>query len=459
LLSDTSLPSPAAMARPSARVGIAMLAAAVTILGILLVNPSSIANFAYYFLLWNCVVLLLNREDSGNFAFAFVVNSAFIAIYVFIQSTTYPDTYGTTSWHSVSWADDSYFFTLTADSFPPDLLARPFYWEYQHTFSNLIRLVTPLRIEHPLDVLFFQSGTAAMLSTFTSRLAWQWSGDRKLSNTVFVFALVCPFLMMNGGVILIRDTFAAALLVYSLCCLNERRFVLAAVAVAWQLALRPGTAVLLMPAYLILYWPEVLAFVRRHPVLVATGSTVFVLACVQLTSFAIEFLESRYGVLKIGFLGRELIADLTADPDANALFLRIQEMPFVVKLFLNGAYIFLYPFLTLRTVLDADYFDVRNFLLSIGIPIYAFWLNSWFFGGTVSAGEGLKRRRAIVVTIVVVLVLVGIYSLQTRHKTIIYPLYYLIIAYGFLHATPSARRVGYILSGALVLLQLAATLR
>lgn len=438
-----------------------MFAAAVSILGILLVNPPSIANFVYYFFLWNIVVLLLNRDDSENFAFAFLVNSAFIAIYVYIQATTYPDTYGTTSWTSQSWADDSYFFTLTADFVPPDLLTRPYYFEYTHTFSNLIRLVTPLSIEHPLDALFFQSGTAAMLSTFTSRLALQWSRDRRLADLVFLFVLICPFLMMNGGVILIRDTFAAALLAYSLCCLNDRRYVLAAVTVGWQLALRPGTALLLFPAYLILYFPEVLAFVRRWPLLLAAGLTVFVILSVQLFPFILEFMESRYGpqTQTIGFLGRELIADLTADPDANALFLRIQELPFGIKLFLNAAYIFLYPFLTLRTVLGADQFDVRNFAMSIVIPVYAFWLNAWFIGGAVSAGQGLDRRRAIVVALVAVLMLVGIYSLQSRHKTIIYPLYYIVIAFGFLYATPTARRIGYVLSAIFLLVQLASALR
>jgi hypothetical protein len=459
LLTDASTQWPHIASRPISRAPVALLAAALTILGILLVNPTSLANFVYFFLAWNAVVLVLNREDSENFAFAFTVNSAFIAIYVYIQATTYPETYGTTSWKSVSWTDDSYFFTLAADSFPPDLLSRPFYFAYTHTFSNLIRLVTPLPIHHPLDALFFQSGIAAMLSTFTARLAFQWSRDRKLADTAYLFVLVCPFLMMNGGVILIRDTFAAALLAYSLCCLNDRRYVLAAITIGWQIALRPGTGLLLMPAYLILFFPEVLAFVRRRPWLLAIAVTAFVLLCVRLMPYAMDLVESRYGEPKIGFLGRELIADLTADPDANALFLRIQELPFGVKLFVNGAYIFLYPFLTFRTIVDADQFDVRNYIMSLVVPIYAFWLNAWFVAGALSAGRALERRRAIVVTLVVVLMLVGIYSLQTRHKTIIYPLYYIVIAFGFVHATQFARRLGYVLSAVLLLLQLAAALR
>jgi len=73
--------------------------------------------------------------------------------------------------------------------------------------------------------------------------------------------------------------------------------------------------------------------------------------------------------------------------------------------------------------------------------------------------RAMERQRAIVVAIVVILLLVGIYSLQTRHKTIIYPLYYLIVAVGFSNATPFARRCGYVISGSFLLLQIASALR
>jgi hypothetical protein len=441
------------------RLTIALASAVITIGGILAVNPSSIDNFVWYFLFWNVAFVFLNREDSAEFALAFLVNSAFIALYVGVQSFGFPDSYGTTAYQSVTWTDDSYFFSLTADHVPPDLLTRPYYWQYSHAFATLIKSVSPLEILHPLDVLFFQSGTAALLATSTRRLTLQLSGNPKLANLVFLFLVVCPFLMMNGGVILIRDTLAAALLAYSLYAINSRHYARAVLAIGLQLVLRPGTGLLLLPAYGVLYFDEVRAIVRRYPLLVAGGAVGAVLLAMQLGPLVIEQFESSYGEVKIGFLGRELIADLTADPDANAIFLTIQEFPFGIRVFLNAAYIFLYPFLTLRTLGDTESLDLRNIAMSVVVPIYSFWLNAWFVAGVLSPIRILDRQRQIVGAIVMTLVLVGTYSLQTRHKTIIYPLYYMIVAAGFSAATPFARRCGYIFSGLLLLVQIASLFR
>jgi hypothetical protein len=445
--------------RSAAQRIIGLSAAAVTTLGILVVHPSSLVNFVYYFCIWNALILVLHREDLRPFSLAFLINSVFIAVFVVIQASVYPDTYGTTSPLSVSWTDDSYFFSLAADSFPADLLTRPNYWLYSHTFTSMIRAVTPLPIEHPLDVLFFQSGTAALLATFTRRLVLQWSGTPRVADTAYLLAVICPFLMMNGGVILLRDTFAAALLVHSLCCINAKRYWLAIAGICLQVSVRPGTGLILLPAYGIIYFSEILRFVRVHPLVVAGGATLFSVFAYALTPYLLDYFQQEFAHFNVGFLGREVFSDLTADPDSNSLFLAIQDLPFGIKLFVNAAYIFLYPFLNLRTVVGAEYFDLRNVTLSLIVPIYAFWLNAWFFAGALTATRTIDRQRTIVVAIVIILMLVGIYSLQSRHKTIIYPLYYIVIAVGFTNATAIARRCGYILSAALLLLEIAAVLR
>jgi hypothetical protein len=440
---------------------IALLATVVTLACILLIRPSSMAHFAWYFCVWNLYILVFHREWTGQFALAFLVNSAFIGVFVLVQSMVFPDSYGTTSPLAVSWTDDSFFFTSVADSIPAELFTRERYWFYEPVFTKLIRIITPLRIDHPLDVLFFQSGTAALLATFSSKLMLQLSRDRRMANLVFIFAVVCPFLLMNGGAILLRDTLTAALFVYSLCLINDRRFVGAALVMGLQMAVRPGTGAIFMFAYPVIYFAEVRDFVGRRPIASCAAAILFALAVVIAFPLAVEYVGGLYGIGGgvVSLLGREVYTDLAADSSVNALFLMIQEMPFVVRLVLNAAYIFLYPFLSLRTVFDAQQFDARSFLLNIVAPIYALWLNAWFFAGALRGKPVIDRQRAITVAIAVVLMLVGTYSLQTRHKTIIYPLYYILIAVGFAKATPNSRRLGYAISGLLVLVQVASQFR
>ncbi|HEV7606554.1 MAG TPA: hypothetical protein VGO61_04420 [Steroidobacteraceae bacterium] len=376
-----------------------------------------------------------------------------------VQSAVYPDTYGTTSPLSPSWTDDSYFFSLVADSVLPEMQTRPFYWHFEPLFTKLLRTITPLRIDHPLDVLFFQSGTAALLATFSAKLMLQLSSDRRLANTVFVFAVICPFLMMNGGVIFLRDTLTAALFVYSLCLINERRFLSAIVVLVLQLSVRPGTGAILMFAYPIIYFSEIRDFVGRHPGTSFTLALALAFASAFAAPLALDLAATYLQIDTVGLLGRELFADLSADPSANAVFLTIQQFPFVLRLVLNAAYIFMYPFLTLRPLTEATHFDLRSLVLGVFVPIYSLWLNAWFFAGMLRGRPAIDRQRAISVAIAVILILVGTYSLQTRHKTIIYPLYYIMIAIGFSRATPNSRRIGYAISALFLLVQLASVLR
>jgi hypothetical protein len=442
------------------RTTIALAATAVTFAAILAVKPSSMAHFVWYFCVWNALILLLHRDQSSDFAFAFLVNSAYVALFVLVQASVYPDSYGTTSPLATSWTDDSYFFSIVADAVPSDLETRPNYWLYEATFGKMVAAITPFRVDHPLDVLFFQSGTAALLATSSSRLMFQLSRDRKLANTVFIFTIICPFLVMNGGVIFLRDTLTAALLVYSLCCINDRRFVLAMLAVALQLSVRPGTGAILMFAYPVIYFAEIRNFIGSRPITAGTLAIAFACTSVIAAPLALQLAGGIYAKIDtVSLLGRELFADLSADPSANALFLAIQEFPYAVRLVLNAAYMFLYPFLSLKPLFDAAHFDLRAIFLGVVAPIYSFWLNAWFFAGALRGKPVIDRQRAITVAIAVILILVGTYSLQTRHKTIIYPLYYIIIAIGFAKATPNSRRVGYAISAVLLLVQVASVLR
>ncbi len=435
---------------------VAAAAAALTVAGILIVHPHGIIAFAWYYCLWLGVMYVLHREELQDFALAFVVNSAFVAVYFLVQIRIFPESYGTTSPLGAQ-TDDSYFFSMVADAIPTYLEVRDGYFLYSHPFTSLVRSVTLHVIDHPMDAIFFQSGVAAMLATFSKLLMFQLSSSERLARTVFVFAVTCPFLMMNGGVIFIRDTFTAALFAYSLTCFNDRRFVLAAVAMALQMTLRLGTALMLLPAYAVIYWEELASFARRHWKLVGAATLALVAWAIRLLQSDLDLTDLLVGTSEGGGLnivGREIFEGLIANPGSNVLLLKIQEQPFAIKLLLNAGYIFLYPSLSPKEAFAGPLLDVRGVVLNLFVPIYAFWLNAWFIAGAVSKALVTRKQREIVVAFFVTLILIGTYSLQTRHKTILYPLYYFVVAIGFVGAPPEARRIGYLASGLLMAFQL-----
>jgi hypothetical protein len=432
------------------------IAATITVGATFYVHSYSIALYVYYFALWSTFIYIFHRKNFRDFAFAYVVNSLAIAVFFLIQTYVYPESYGTTS-PLGSWTDDSFFFALAADSAPPSLELRNSYYLYSQPFSTIVRLVTLLPTSHPMDVIFFQSGVAALLATFTKRFMWQMSSDLKLSNAAYLLAITCPFLMMNGGVIFIRDTFVAALLIYSLSCLFDRRFILAGAAIVLEIVLRPGTGFILLPAIALIYLAGGRMLGSRNIAVAALCLPLAVLVLSRVSIFSDLLPQYSASIAQVSVTGREVFNDLRADAGANAIFLALQEQPFLIRFVLNGVYMFVYPFLAPIDAFNTPYFDVRTVMMSLVIPVYAFWLNAWFIAGAITRVRAMNRQSLVLWGMIVTLLIVGTYSLQTRHKTIIYPLYFLIIAIGMVRAKPSERQIGYAASFALVAVQLVIT--
>lgn len=428
------------------------IALTVTLLGIFVINPTSIVNFLYYLCIWSAFIFVFHRDQIGDFILAFLINAAFTSIFILVQVSVYPETFGTTS-PLGAWTDDSYFYSLVADAIPPAMEIRDYYYLYSHPFAELIKFLSIFPIKHPMDVIFFQSGIAALLTTFVKVFTFQRTRDDALSNVAFVFAAICPFLMMNGGVILLRDTFSAALLIYSLTCISAKRWPLAVVAFALQLVVRPGTAAILLPLYFILYLPSIRSVSGRSAFLYVVGLPLLAVGAVWIGFQFLDMAQYQDQVDSVQITGRDIISELTNNPSANQILIFIQNMSFLPKFILSGAYIFLYPFLSPDSAFASSRFDLRSVLLSLVVPIQAFWLNAWFVAGAITRVRVSSQQTRIVAAVLVAFLLIGTYSLQTRHKTIIYPLYYFVVAVGFARAKPADRKIGYLASGALMAAQ------
>ncbi len=424
------------------------------------VNVRSIQAYIYFLCFGIAFILFLDKKEAWAFTYAFIINAALTSIFVVIQCYVYPESYGTTSPFG-SWTDDSYFFSLIADRIPLGLVTRDYFYEYTAFFSQTIRFVTPFRVYHPLDVIYFQSITAALLTIYSRQFAIQLTGDKKFANTVYIFCIVSPFLLMNGGAILLRDTLVAALFILSLCFINRKRYLIAAVAFSLQFLIRSGTGFIFAPLYFIFYYKEIKSFLFSRKKMAYSVSIIVGIAVGLYfgISYIIDNLSEILLTKGISFAGREVFDDLTATTGMNGIFLFIQNQNFLVKLILSGCYIFSYPFLNFTDFVNSEGIDVRYLLISVVYPIYSFWLNAWFLAAVFEKIKKIKKQKVLIVTFIVGFLLVGIFSLQSRHKTVFMPFYYFFVAAGFVYSSKKHRQIGYILSGIWLLAQLALSFR
>lgn len=437
----------------------AIIIFAVTALLTILTNQNSIIGYLYFLLIWVIFIILFDKKETVSFIIAFLYNGFFTIIYISLESFVYPESYGTTS-PLGSWTDDSHFFSLCADTIPKGLIVRDQYYLYTQFYSDLIIFITPFKIHFPLDIIYFQSGIAAIISTYAKQLTIHWFADEKLGEIVYYLCVFSPFLMMHGGVILIRDTFVAALFILSLCCINRKRYTFAIIAIVVQFPLRIGTAFILLPLYFIIYFNDIKYFFAKHLSFIVIPLT-GVLIAVYKQDLIIEYfdIESLLMSKGVSTAGRELFSDLIDTPDMNKIFLFIQEQPFIIKSFLSGAYIFFYPFLNFKGIVNAQGVDIRTFLLGLIYPIYSFWLNAWFFSALFSEHNIMKKLRPLLITIIIGFILIGIFSMQSRHKTVLLPLYYIAAAVGYYHSSKKNKDLGFIISAIWLFIQFALTFR
>jgi hypothetical protein len=425
------------------------------LIGIILINPGSFLNFLYYFFFWFVIFYYINKRALDEFIFCYAVNSVLIIFFYFIQIYYYPDSFGTTS-PLGSWTDDSYFFALVADSIPPELQVRDHFSEYTHPFTTIIKFISFLSITHPMDVIFFQSGVSALLASSSKRFMFQISGDKKMSDFLFFIIIFCPFLAMHGGVVLLRDTFVSALLMFSLCCINDRKYILAVSAIIISLFVRPGTILILLFLYAIIYSSEIKKFLISFKVKALAGilAPLICLFFFTLSSNEIffEFVILQIKASDISFIGREMYEDIYNKN--NSIFVSIQESNFIIKLIAGGLYFFSYPFFSYAEFFAFENFDLRTFLTSIIMPIYAIGLNAFFIAAILTKSSELKKINMLILAVLVVYILLGTYSLQTRHKIIVQSVFYTIVVFGLFKSKHHSKLIGFFISISIFALQL-----
>jgi hypothetical protein len=421
-----------------------------------LFHAHGVLGYCYYLLIWSAFMFVFDREQLGGFLYAYSINGLFTVAFVAIQIYNYPESYGTTSPFG-SQSDDSYFFSLIADAIPAGMETRDGYYLYSSGFSDLIRILTPFRVTHPLDVVYFLSGVAGLLAVYTKQLANQLTGNKKVGRSAYVITVICPLFLMSGGAILLRDTLVGALFILSLCCINRRRYLTFIACNTIQLWLRPGTAFILIALYGVFYMRDIVSALtnnkhRPHAIAVAVLAAILVIGMFIYRHAVVELLEANTVVLHK--FSREGMVNDYLTGGGRGTFVWIQLQPTPIRLVLASLYMLLTPFFTIQPT-GTGAFDFRIFLMGVIYPIFAFFIHAWALTAVVVKYRSSETARLLLTTFLAGCLLIGVYSLESRHKAVIQPIYYIIAAMGLRLAPPATRIVGYSVSAAWLVIQLA----
>lgn len=423
------------------------------------VNAHSLIGFGYYFAVWLAFMVLFDRRQVKDFVCAYLVTAVFAVLYVLVQVHYYPESYGCTSPLGAQ-TDDSFFFSLVADSIPPGMETREGYYLYRYGFSSLVRWITPFRVTHPLDVLFFLSGVSGLVCVYAKQLAILLTSNRQAGRTAYVLCLFCPMMLMNGGVVFVRDTMVAGLLLLSFCCIFRRRYLAFGVCVIMQFILRPGTAVMILAVYAFIFAENLGPLLRTRQSRLRVGFAVAVLgvAGVGVLYSQQEQLMQLFkdnGVV-VTELRREGQDEILAAGFGKGTFTMIQQQALPLRLLLSTIYMYLAPFLNPNGMVTPGAFDTRILLMNVVYPIWAFPIHAWAIAALFSKAAGMRKTFwRWLLMILMACFFIGVFSLQIRHRVIIQPLFYVLAAAGFHLGSATGKVIGFCLAGLWIAFQLA----
>lgn len=423
------------------------------------VNAHSLIGYWYYFAVWLTFTALFDWREVKDFVTAYFITAVFTALYVMVQVHYYPESYGCTSPLGAQ-TDDSFFFSLVADSIPPGMDTRDGYYLYSYGFSSLVRGVTPFSVTHPLDVLFFLSGVAGMVCVYARQLTILLTSNRHAGRTAYVLALFCPMMLMNGGAVFVRDTMVAGLLLLSFCCLFRRRYLAFGMCVVMQFILRPGTAVMILAIYGFMFAENLGVLLRTKKNRLRVGLAVAILGGVgagvlysQQEQLMRLFEDNGVVVTE---LRREGQSDILAAGFGKGAFTAIQQQVLPLRLLLSTAYMYLAPFFNPNGMVTSDAFDTRILLMNVVYPLWALPIHAWAVAALFPKDPWMRKAlRKWLLMILVACFFIGVFSLQIRHRVIIQPLFYALAAAGLHLGSKEGKVIGFCLAGLWIVFQLA----
>lgn len=376
----------------------------------------------------------------------------FLAILIFqIQKYAIPDWYGFSGDYGGVGTDDSRFYggvTTNISSIPYGARS---YLGMDHNFVTFLKFIYPFQINHPLSIIIPNLLGICFIPHFTYKTAFSLTKDFRVSELAFKLVLICPFILSNG-LILMRDGWSSFFLILGLYHFFEGNFIKYIIALFFLISIRLGTGILLLIVPFFYLYNFFLSGNIKKVFIKVLLFTLFLLILISVgLPFLIEYSVSR-GIS--GFGRQEFVENFIAKADDSSIVYVIYNLPFYLKLPFGFAFFLLLPYLKVE-FFTQGFFNIRNIMFTILMPILNIFYFKYFFSGIYYAISNNKKNiRKVIFIYLFLILIVSQLSIQPRHKTALMPLFYILVAYGFVNNTKMSRLIGILIMFSLILIQI-----
>jgi hypothetical protein len=155
----------------------------------------------------------------------------------------------------------------------------------------------------------------------------------------------------------------------------------------------------------------------------------------------------------LSFAGRELFVEDYLSKFSDSIIYKIFSLPLYYRIPVGGTFFFFLPYFNFNYITEGV-FNLRKFITEFIMPLLFIIYFGWLFRGVTLAF--IKKNYTILkffFILIFLVVLISQFSIQVRHKTMIMPLFYILIAFGFYSTNRTSIVFGNFVSLFLIVLQ------
>jgi len=412
-------------------------------------------SFAYtllIFIILNSFVFKTKEFEQKNLT-VFLLYVIFSILLFWFQRSQIPEWIGFTGPGKLGTDDIKFYVALSKNYLNlPDRLHNIHYVYKDHSYVLFLKYLYPFSINHPLSIIIPNVLGITFIPFFTSEISQRLFSNFKVAQTSYLLTAICPMILTNG-LILMRDGWTVFLFVSGIYYMLTKKKIAFIVVLFLLTFIRIASGIfLLFSLFLyVLYHFKNNFIVKRNLFMAFTSIAVVVFIFTLLNvDFIISYLHSK----GVTLTGREDFVNIYYSQFNGTVIYSIYSLPLALRLVFGSLFFFFQPFLKFDFWIEGI-FNLRKFLVSFIMPIIFLYYYRYFFSALYYALLNHKNK-VLYFFIFLVILVIGLsqFSVQARHKTMIMPLYYILIAYGFENKTKNSDFVGLIFTSLIFAVQL-----
>lgn len=307
-----------------------------------------------------------------------------------------------------------------------------------------LKWIYPFKINTPLNILAINVIFSAFLPIFVRRLANLITNDSKIGRYSFIYSLWCPFTLFFGCIIL-RESITATFVIAGLCYFIEKKYVPLFVCIVGLAWIRFGTLAFLLCGILLLFRFQIKRTFRSDALFVITFALLIVLFY-----FSFSYLQDFSG----GKLGDSVIRSTEGARYEESTIGKIMMLPFPVNIILSTLFFWFIPLFSFPQPQEG-HFILKDAFQSFCTPLFMFFLWNPIYNTVLSAikNKRVEAAKKILYMALLFALLLGTISMQSRHKTVLFPILCLLAAYGKVKYNYREKDMSFILAAGTIGIQ------